>query len=632
MKRAAEEPAARTTQSETNNDNRDSPTEALPASKVAPDTPQHQSLNKDAQPSSGSTEKGLTFRKRRLSMTNLRLLDNEFQAEQELDHVEPLAKEGNHTEQQPLSSIEGEDTSPYLPPPLASSFRKRRLSLTNKQQETAGDPATPGSTTEPAFQRRRRNSDASTSSLDPTPRLRSRVVHASELLAHPPSSPSVHQLYNQKNAPPNILRSASFHLSGQDDAAIERLDLTLTMDSINQEVVADVAGTVIPRRPPNERPKWVQRHIRDIHDDEESLPFPRDIVGTFSCHGIEPLEDGTEDEAVEGSSMGLDLGSQDPDQPTTAAKINQDRGGVAFPYGNSARTALFAVYDGHGQGGELVSQFALHEVQRRLEKHRDFTKNIEKAFKETFLSVDKSLKKEELIEPLFAGTTACVALLRNNQLVLANAGDSRAVLARWQEHKVGEETKRTLVAMDLTKDQNPDLPEEQARIERMGGFISPPLEPGLSARVWLDVDCTQIGLAMARSLGDHAVKEVGVIAEPVVSFHDVGKEDEFVLFATDGVWEFVSSQEAVQVVAENLDRGATKACQALIETAAARWHEEEGDYRDDITALVVRLPQLWESAQFNPNDIKAPSSSSSRKDKSRRKKSKSSKSATSSSS
>jgi serine/threonine protein phosphatase PrpC len=222
-----------------------------------------------------------------------------------------------------------------------------------------------------------------------------------------------------------------------------------------------------------------------------------------------------------------------------------------------------------------------------LEKHVDFIDNVEKAFQETFLGVDESLKGEVLIEPLYAGTTACVALLRDDKLVLSNAGDSRAVLAK--------KSNNTLTAIDLTKDQNPDLPDEQARIERMGGYVSPPPEPGLSARVWLDVDCTQIGLAMARSLGDHAVKPIGVIAEPVVTFYDIQPEDEFVIFATDGVWEFISSDEAVQIVASNLNRGATKACRALIETAAGKWHDEEGDYRDDITALVVNLRHLWNS-------------------------------------
>ncbi|KAL3894654.1 MAG: hypothetical protein SGARI_007671, partial [Bacillariaceae sp.] len=240
----------------------------------------------------------------------------------------------------------------------------------------------------------------------------------------------------------------------------------------------------------------------------------------------------------------------------------------------------------HGQGGELVSQYALHEVQRRLEKHEDFNTNIEKAFQETFVNVDKSLTDEVLIEPLYGGTTACVALLRDQKLVLANAGDSRVVLAR----RKGNDWE----AINLTQDQNPDLAAEQQRIHEMGGFVSPPPEPGLPARVWLDPECTQIGLAMARSIGDHAVKPIGVIAEPVVTFHDIQPDDDFVVLATDGVWEFIESDEAVKIISAHLDKGATKACRALIEAAAARWHDEEGEYRDDITAIIIRLKHLWD--------------------------------------
>ena len=256
----------------------------------------------------------------------------------------------------------------------------------------------------------------------------------------------------------------------------------------------------------------------------------------------------------------------------------------------------FTKITGHGQGGELVSQFALHEIQSRLEKQPDFNTNLEKAFINTFKEVDEALQQEPLIEPLYAGTTACVALLRENTLTVANAGDSRAVVARRKKGPGPEEDNAIAYeAIDLTIDQNPDLPEERQRIENMGGFVSPPPEPGLSARVWLDEGFSQIGLAMARSIGDHAVARVGVIAEPVVSTHKVEEEDEFMIIATDGVWEFISSQDAVEIVGANIFRGATKATQALIEAAASRWHDEEGDYRDDITALVVRLSELWKN-------------------------------------
>jgi serine/threonine protein phosphatase PrpC len=272
---------------------------------------------------------------------------------------------------------------------------------------------------------------------------------------------------------------------------------------------------------------------------------------------------------------------------TTSAKIDRDRGGVAYPYGDSPRTALFAVYDGHGQGGELVSQYCLHHIQQKLKRHPNFVDNLEKAFQETFLSVDRELITEPLIEPLYAGTTACVALLRDNKLTLSNAGDSRAVLARRRRSRNDNDTTTASTTstltppptewetIQLTEDQNPDNPAEQARIESFGGFVWPPPEPGLSARVWLDQSCTQIGLAMSRSIGDHVVKPAGVVAEPVVTTHTVTNDDDFLILASDGVWEFISSEEAVQIVGSHLSGGASKACQALIEAAANKWHREE---------------------------------------------------------
>lgn len=61
--------------------------------------------------------------------------------------------------------------------------------------------------------------------------------------------------------------------------------------------------------------------------------------------------------------------------------------------------------------------------------------------------------------------------------------------------------------------QNPDSPGERERIEAMGGFVSDPDEPGASARVWLDSTRTLVGLAMARSIGDLAVKRVSLVCE-----------------------------------------------------------------------------------------------------------------------
>jgi len=66
--------------------------------------------------------------------------------------------------------------------------------------------------------------------------------------------------------------------------------------------------------------------------------------------------------------------------------------------------------------------------------------------------------------------------------------------------------------------------------------------------------------------------------------------DKFVIVASDGVWEFISSEEACEMVASHDD--ATDACVQLVHTAEQKWREEEGSYRDDITCIVAFLPFL----------------------------------------
>jgi len=52
-------------------------------------------------------------------------------------------------------------------------------------------------------------------------------------------------------------------------------------------------------------------------------------------------------------------------------------------------------------------------------------------------------------------------------------------------------------------------------------------------------------------------------------------------------------QEAVDIISQNLAEGAEYACEELIQTAAARWQEEEGDYRDDVGRFVVVVAMSW---------------------------------------
>ncbi|CAM9501980.1 unnamed protein product [Ectocarpus sp. 6 AP-2014] len=273
-------------------------------------------------------------------------------------------------------------------------------------------------------------------------------------------------------------------------------------------------------------------------------------------------------------------------------KVNQDRGLISHPSLNRAKHTVFGVFDGHGENGEHVAAYTMREVPRRLELHPESIRDPVSALEDVFLDINASLPKSG-INAVFGGCTAVVALVRGPRVWVANAGDSRALVA-------GRGKDGLVVARGLTRDQNPDSPGERERIEAMGGFVSDPEEAGASARVWLDATRTLVGLAMARSIGDLAVKRVGVIALPEVTEYVLQPEDEFLVLASDGVWEFIDNQEASrlrtasEIVQGFFDRGedAAGACKGLMEMANRRWSDVVGDYRDDITATVVKLPFL----------------------------------------
>ncbi len=310
---------------------------------------------------------------------------------------------------------------------------------------------------------------------------------------------------------------------------------------------------------------------------EKKAPFPDTMLGTFSCHGIEPARE--TDNVEDGEDNDDDAFSG----PMPHDKINQDRGCVVHPFLQKLTEALFLVLDGHGEQGDKISEFVLRQLVVSLEKSPLLESSPSEALKDAFVMTNLALMTTT-INYMTSGTTCVCCYLRGRTLYVANCGDSRAVMGVF----VNGEVK----ARNLSRDHKPDDEEEAKRITEWGGFVRPAPEPGLSARVYLDENFTMIGLAMARSLGDFAVKSIGVIAEPEIMQFEVDQNDQFMIMASDGVWEFIGSQEAVDIIQEKFAAGANcrQACQELIEQASQRWAEEEGDYRDDITCIVVKFP------------------------------------------
>merc|ERR1712187_226475 len=101
------------------------------------------------------------------------------------------------------------------------------------------------------------------------------------------------------------------------------------------------------------------------------------------------------------------------------------------------------------------------------------------------------------------------------------------------------------------------------------------------------------GLGMTRALGDCVLKDCGVIAEPeIVKWSVAGIEEAYVLACSDGVWEFIDSIDAVEIITEEDIRqaGPHDRLEALLKEARKEWHENEGgEYTDDITMVLFPL-------------------------------------------
>ncbi|EES04776.1 hypothetical protein BDA96_04G104300 [Sorghum bicolor] len=206
-----------------------------------------------------------------------------------------------------------------------------------------------------------------------------------------------------------------------------------------------------------------------------------------------------------------------------------------------------------------------------------------------FQAMDKELKLQANVDCNFSGTTAVCAIKQGKDLIVANLGDSRAVLATMSDTGY-------LKAVQLTTDQKPNVPQEAERIKRCNGRVFALKDEPSVLRVWLpDEDCP--GLAMARSLGDYRLKRHGVVSEPEVTHRRVAPGDLFIILATDGVWDVLSNEEVVSIVCATPRK--QHASKAVAEAAAQRWRTRYPASRvDDCSAvcLFLRDQHDWASS------------------------------------
>lgn len=237
--------------------------------------------------------------------------------------------------------------------------------------------------------------------------------------------------------------------------------------------------------------------------------------------------------------------------------VMEDGYGVMTDINGDPKQAFFGVFDGHGGRAavDYVSQKLGENIVRTLaELGGGKEDDIENAIKIGYVTTDK----EFLSKGVSSGACAATALLKDGVLHVANAGDCRAVMSK------------NGVAIALTTDHRPGREDERNRIESLGGYVH------CRNQVWR----VQDSLAVSRSFGDSNLKE-WIISEPETNKLRLTSECHSLIIASDGLWEKVTDQEAVDVVSRN--GSLMKSCKELVDMSCRR------GTRDDVSVMVVDL-------------------------------------------
>ncbi|XP_061363191.1 probable protein phosphatase 2C 47 [Gastrolobium bilobum] len=222
--------------------------------------------------------------------------------------------------------------------------------------------------------------------------------------------------------------------------------------------------------------------------------------------------------------------------------------------------AFYGVFDGHG--GTDAASFIKNNILKFIIEDSHFPSIIKKAVRSAFVKADHAFADASADLDSSSGTTALIALVLGRDMLIANVGDSRAVLG-----KRGR-------AIELSKDHKPTCTSERLRIEKLGGVI---YDGYLNGQ-----------LSVARALGDWHIKgskgsKSPLSSDPEMEETVLTEEDEFLILGCDGLWDVMSSQCAITMVRKGLmeHNDPEKCARALVTEALQR------NTCDNLTVVVI---------------------------------------------
>ncbi|KAM8718560.1 hypothetical protein ACLKA7_001724 [Drosophila subpalustris] len=313
-------------------------------------------------------------------------------------------------------------------------------------------------------------------------------------------------------------------------------------------------------------------------------------------------------------------------------KYMEDQFSVAYqesPLTHELEYAFFGIYDGHG--GTEAALFAKEHLMLEIVKQKlfwsDNDEDVLRAIREGYIGTHFAMWREQDKWPRTAnghlstaGTTATVAFMRREKIYIGHVGDSGIVLGYQNPND------RRWRAKQLTTDHKPESIVEKTRIQRSGGQVA--IKSGVPRVVWnrprdplhrgpikrrTVVDDIPF-LAVARSLGDlwsynSRCKEFVVSPDPDVKVVKIDPNTfRCLIFGTDGLWNVITPQEAVDSVREKHiigeclhEQDVMNPSKALVDKALKTWATKKMRADNTSVVTVILTPATEPTNAVNSN-------------------------------
>lgn len=287
----------------------------------------------------------------------------------------------------------------------------------------------------------------------------------------------------------------------------------------------------------------------------------------------------------------------------------------SLSFSDSGPSGTFVgVYDGHGgpETSKFVNEHLFNHLKRFATEQQSISEDVIKsAFRATEEGFQAVVEEQWPVKPQIAAVGSCclVGVISAGHLYIGNAGDSRVVLCSIERSTGG------VVPVQLSVEHNAGI--ESVRKELRSLHPDDPQIVVLKHNVWRVKGLIQV----SRSIGDLYLKKAEfnrepllakyrlrqpmrkpiLSAEPTTCVHRIQPSDLFLIFASDGLWEQMSNQEAVEIVHRNPRKGsARRLVRAAMQEAARKREMRYSDlkkiergirrhFHDDITVVVMFL-------------------------------------------